>query len=180
MPVDLLAVTGKTEEEHRADQRRVAGTVGRGEFGYFVEAERGGKYRLVRNSLSHNQWRGIGSQTRDFFYGVDDVEKKEPFMGWLGMDNNTTDSDYVGERGRPVPIAPAGTAVTFVPRTTGSMVTKPDNGGIVIFTQTNSKDGEKETGWVRVPEDFLGIACNVAIDQSKPLPEDRIPWAPVL
>tara|TARA_X000001036_G_scaffold288226_1_gene267788 strand:- start:190 stop:717 length:528 start_codon:yes stop_codon:yes gene_type:complete len=175
MPLDLLAVTGKTEEEHRADQRRVAGTVGHGKFGHFVEAERGGKYRLPSNSLSRNRYRGIGSQTRDFFYGVGDVEKKEPFMGWLGMDNNTTNSGYVG-----VPIAPVGTAVTFVPQTTGSMVTKPDNGGIVIFTQTNSKDGEKESGWMLVPEDFLGIACNVAIDKSKPLPEDRIPWAPVL
>jgi hypothetical protein len=175
--------TGKTEEEHRADPMRVAGTVGcapfgadadalPGEYHWFVECD-GFRYQM-RNALSHNPFRGLGSQSQSYYYGKDDVDKKEPFMNWLGMDDNTTNTDYLGTT-----IVPSGASVTFVPKATETLMTEPDTGDVAMFTSTGYPD--KGYCWpVAVDATCLGIACNVAIDKSKPLPRGYIPWAPVL
>lgn len=154
-----------TDEEERNDPARVTGTVecvsGIGDSA-FVRDDRDGKFYWFDNAIAKNPFRGIGSQERTYVIGVDDPEKKKPFMMLMNTDSNACNDECVGS------VFAHGHKVTFVPKRAEELM-RDEQGFILLYAQGANDQKPRvfplpvgtppSNSWLN-----HGLACDVALD----------------
>ena len=156
----------KSDAEERADFARIAGTVEYLPYApdghYFVRSSRDGQRYYFCNYTEKNGFRGMGSQTWSCVFDKDDTDMAKPYMGIKGLDDNQTNDDFVGT------VLPEGSAVTFVPKLVADLMHDAETGEVYLHTQKNFQPCTKSD--IRIPGDGVGMACDVALDASYPVP----------
>ena len=150
-----------TDEEERNDPARVTGTVECvNDIGdsALVRDDRDGKLYWFDNTIAKNPFRGLGSQERSYVIGVDDPEKKKPYMMLMNTDSNACNDECVGS------VFANGHKVTFVPKRAEELM-RDEEGFVLLYTQ-GANDQEPQVGQIPVGSDRTntGVACDVALD----------------
>ena len=158
-----------TDEEERNDPARVTGTVlaWSDSSSAVVVDDRDGKNYWFENTIAKNPFRGLGSQERSYVIGVDDPEKKTPFMMLMNTDDNACNDACVGS------VFETNHRVTFVPKRAEELMRNED-GLVVLYTQ-GANDQEARVGQIPVGSFRMntGVACDVALDSRTPQEHKR-------
>ena len=132
---------------------------------HYIKDDRDDKLYYFCNIIYKNPFRGLGSQERCYLVGVDDAEKKKPYMMLMNMDSNACNATWLG------PVLAEGQKVTFIPKRPEELVCD-EMGDIVLYTQgANCKPPEATT---LLRESMkAGVACDIALDA---LVEQQAKW----
>lgn len=136
---------------------------------YYIKDDRDDKLYCFCNTIHKNPFRGLGSQQRCYLLGVDDAEKKKPYMMLMNMDSNACNDAWLGT------VLEEGQKVTFVPKRHEELVCD-ETGDIVLYTQEASCKPPVLTTLVRESVK-AGVACDIALDaRVKQQAKSFAPW----
>ena len=184
-PDTMMFRTYKSDAEERADPERVTGTVvvervpcephyadDNNPFRahddnmpaqqittndtHYIKDDRNDKLYYFCNTIHKNPFRGLGSQQRCYLLGVDDAEKKKPYMMLMNMDSNACNDTWLG------PVLEEGHKVTFIPKRPEELVCD-EMGDIVLYTQEANCKPPAPTTLLRESVK-AGVACDIALD----------------
>lgn len=137
---------------------------------HYIKDDRDDKLYYFRNTVHKNPRPGLGSQQRSYLLGVDDAEKKKPYMMLMNVDANACDEAWLG------PVLEEGQKVTFVPKRREELVCD-EMGDIVLYTQEASYNPPVPTTLMR-ESTKAGVACDIALDPR--VEQQAKPFAPFL
>ena len=121
---------------------------------WYVEEKSTGLRYWFDNVVAHNPYRGLGSQSCTYVFEKNDKEKMHPYQDVYGIDDNSTNPDWVG------PIFYDKAQVSFLPMRTEDLMQTKD-GYIKKFVQEDSHRACREDSY-KVPDEYIGLACDVA------------------
>jgi len=122
---------------------------------WYVEDGATGLRYSFDNAIAHNPYRGLGSQSCTYVFAKDDAEKKHPYQDVHGIDDNSTNTDWVG------PIFHDKAQVSFLPMRTEDLM-RDEDGHVRKFVQEDSHSQKCRVDTFQVPNGYAGLACDVA------------------
>ncbi len=127
---------------------------------WYVEDKSTGLRYWFSNTVAHNPYRGLGSQSCTYVFAKDDTEKQHPYQDVYGIDDNSTNPDWIG------PVFWNEAQVSFLPMRMEDLL-RNASGQVKMFRQEDShRDCEVED--VRLSTEYIGMACDVA-----PMPGEK-------
>lgn len=144
--------------EELADPHRVTGTVviktRHARHAYYIKDDKNNHLYYFCNIIHHNPFRGLGSTEWCYLLGVDDPEKKKPYMMLMNMPSNAFNFDG--------PVLEEGQKVTFVPKRPEELVCN-EMGDIVLYIIKEGPNCHAHTTLKRESME-AGVACDIALD----------------
>ena len=171
---DHMFGTDDPDERERNNPDRMSGTVGMQPHSfrslveedvlpilgtYYVEDYVFGKRWYFWNIMTHNPFRGIGSDEKSYVYDLDDVTKQHGHTCLYEWWDNTTLEGQCG------PVLRVGDEVTFVPKRTEALM-RDAQGEILVETISSTRG--TVPGHAEVPFFAAGMAVRVALDAKNP------------
>ena len=123
---------------------------------HYIRDDRDDNLYYFCNTIHKNPNRGLGSQERCYLFGVNDVNRKKPYMMLMNLDSNACKDAWIG------PVLVEGQKVTFVPKRSGELACD-DVGNVVLLTQGANCEPPSPTALLR-ERVKAGVACDIALD----------------